>query len=97
MDFNKPLYTTIKACTEIQVINKIESLSHSPCTCTYTVQVKGRVKEIISNANKRYWINMQNIQIKSTYSMASTVVPISAQFGALSLLEEMKEEYTLKK
>lgn len=103
MDFHKALYTTIKACTEIQVVNEIESLSHSPCTCTYTVHVKGRwqdhkrAKEIISNANKRYWVNMQSVQTKLTNSMECTVVPIYAQFGTLSLLEEMKEEYTLKK
>lgn len=72
MDFNKALYTTIKAGTEIQVVNETESVSHSPCTCT--VQVKGRrhdhkrAKEVISNANKSYWINMQHIQIKSTDS-----------------------------
>lgn len=40
---------------------------------------------------------MQRIQIKSTDSKESTVVPISAQFGALSLLEEMKIEHTFKK
>lgn len=40
---------------------------------------------------------MQSGQTKSTYSIECTVVPISAQFGALSPLEEMKEEYTLKK
>lgn len=103
MDFHKALYTTIKAGTEIQVVNEIESLSHSPCTCTYTVQVKGRwqdhkrAKEIISSANKRYRVNMQSGQTKSTYSIECTVVPISAQFDALSPLEEMKEEYTLKK
>lgn len=103
MDFHKALYTTTKAFTEIQVVNEIESLSHSPCTCTYTVQVKGRwqdhnrANEVISNANKRYWVNMQSVQTKSTYSMECTVVPISAQFGALSLLKEMKEECTLKK